>query len=1209
MSRLQFLLTVGLALLCVAALGSAGSTTTATCDGDTCKGSHSTVLAIAHDYNDPANTILYRVTLPEQVTGTAFGDGTNGFFYRTSTDGGSTYSSIVPFNGIGMNAAGAPTLRPFSFIVKAPSTATALTVEACVSNYLSDATGGAECNKVLWSDDYSALPSPTVAASTLPSSLALEYLSNSVTVRNNGVYGARVLLKPSATATLTEAQIEWLYDHLVFLDANSNVYTNDVLADSTASPSFAALSVEEAAHPTTSAGTTFNTKYGQIAQPVTPNDPSVTPNRYFWVYSTNTSNAGSGQSVPISVGWLYDASADCPGALSGDDNSKSSTCGVPTPPPSQAASDCPDPAAGDGSGAANCTDPGQSQAQAPAPAATQAPAPAQAKAPSSSNTPVPAPALGASNAVLEMTVLDGTGATVQSQSQYAAGTRYVRTVSLVPTDTSNLCTAPVNPLAVNDVNAVNLPNYVIDRKTASSQDPWTKVFPSALYYLEPTGFGNCDGAEAPFCQLTSSYTAYVPGYVDENGLGGSLNGNSTSSPLLGSANGTFKVFDQYTLNGLAEAGTNTLVWFDNCGYGHLYEDESLSGRLKLPPGDKISSLPVFNYTVTNKLDEPIVFAKECCASLYQENANNCTQEQNGQLTNCAYDPPQQIGTSVADPELAGSGLYVPAGGSVEYSTLFSDELTTAYSAITGLPLFELRLMAERSTVLPVAGSATLYECVDPAPAVALTGSGANWSLEIGAGGTGALTCDASENPQGLCPWPMFYIAGTGALAGYTTCALGTQTRSSLVLDVGSWAEEVLSDSQPVWVMAWGAAGSAGTKKGSEDGGAGGSPGFAITMVAGSDLKSVDGLYAYLGSTDGNSMIGGSSSILSKKPLTAMSPQQRATSTPGDVAYVIAGGGGGGGSGAKDFGSPFYGGAGGRGGVACANASTMPSSHVSVQGSDGARACHPPGDGGCSSESKCNGGDGGNSNGAGNAGGGNSGGPSGSAGIGGFGAYNGWLISGSLVPVGTPMGTGDGGAEYNYGGSGAGGYGGGGSGSSCSGSGGAGSGGGGGGSFAAANTAHDPNFPSTTSCTAPADYHSAVVLAYAGEGIALPGALTSSTDETPTACLSAPNDQGYVLKSGSGWSLFWQSDANLVLLDENGLPKWSTGAGKSGDTLCFQSDGNLVIYSGGSPRWASGTGDEGHGGNGGRRLAFNGACEVAVLDPDSKVLWSTQTSCD
>ncbi len=67
------------------AFGSAASAdTSVTCSAttDLCQGANSRLFAIARDAKSPDSTVLYRVTIPPQSTGTNWGDGHNGFFFR-----------------------------------------------------------------------------------------------------------------------------------------------------------------------------------------------------------------------------------------------------------------------------------------------------------------------------------------------------------------------------------------------------------------------------------------------------------------------------------------------------------------------------------------------------------------------------------------------------------------------------------------------------------------------------------------------------------------------------------------------------------------------------------------------------------------------------------------------------------------------------------------------------------------------------------------------------------------------------------------------------------------------------------------------------------------------------------------------------------------------------------------------------------------------
>ena len=51
----------------------------------------------------------------------------------------------------------------------------------------------------------------------------------------------------------------------------------------------------------------------------------------------------------------------------------------------------------------------------------------------------------------------------------------------------------------------------------------------------------------------------------------------------------------------------------------------------------------------------------------------------------------------------------------------------------------------------------------------------------------------------------------------------------------------------------------------------------------------------------------------------------------------------------------------------------------------------------------------------------------------------------------------------------------------------------------------------------------------------------------------------------------QGDGNLVVYDENGVPRWASNtAGRPGSVAAFQGDGNLMVYQNGQPLWASNT---------------------------------------
>lgn len=797
-----------------------------------------------------------------------------------------------------------------------------------------------------------------------------------------------------------------------------------------------------------------------------------------------------------------------------------------------------------------------------------------------------------SSDLLSMTVFDGTELKVNTPSSQPPGATFKRTVSLEIQDTRALCTAPVNPLAIRTNAAQNLANYVVNDLTAATTT-WSKTFPNALYYVTPAGLGNCGTGEAPFCAGSENYTGYIPAYLDANQVGGTANGNSTASWTLGSSGGSFSVFDQYQLTDFETNATssNSLIWFDNCGYGHIYSEGTITGRLSLPPSDIPTNFPVFSYDITNSRKEPVVFAKECCASLYQQ---TCVVNENGNQV-CSLVPPQQIGTSVNDTANSGSGILVGPGDTVTYQTIYSDEVIQAYHAVTGNPLFKMRLKPPRDSVSK-AGDATLYACNDPDAKVALSGSNASWSLEIGSSATTALTCTAG-NAQGLCPWPMYADTGSGAWSGYTWCTNDDNQHSSFLPEFGTWAGYMLDPNRPVSLMAGGSPGHSGANRSFGKGGGGGGGGSALTVQTGAALAEIPELYVYIGTQTPMTTQGASATIVGKRPLTSLTDAQRQNQTSLSDFLLIAGGGAAGGDGSKNLlVLSTNGGAGGVGGHACANDSAN-FAQASAAGSSGAQVMvpdppNPP-------NYLCTPGSGGNSNGLGAAGGGPT---AGTAGIGGESDGTGWLQGGSLVV--NQLNTGKGARTVDDGGAGGGGYGGGGGGSACENSGHAGPGGGGGGSFAAKNTAYEPLVPTNANCSAiyGLGFTTGIFqLAYPGEAIAFRGYLSTANHPQPTQCLTASTDNGDLIRSSSNWVLNWGSNGALSLFDDKSTAQFQTQAFGGDAELCFQgSDGNLVINVGNGTPWATGVG--------GTRLGFDGPCNVEMLGANNLAIWSTNTSC-
>ncbi|MGH3054386.1 MAG: hypothetical protein ACRDL7_05350, partial [Gaiellaceae bacterium] len=452
---------------------------------------------------------------------------------------------------------------------------------------------------------------------------------------------------------------------------------------------------------------------------------------------------------------------------------------------------------------------------------------------------------------------------------------------------SGSCTQAVNPLAINvSGTAYNLPNYILDTQSGS----WGLTFPTALYYVTDAGFGNCDSSQTPFCERTTDYVGYTPHYANANG-GGSLNGGSATASQLTS----FTLADEYQVGGIPANNPNSLVWFDNCGYGSLYTESSVSGRqqnLPQPPNNG----QTYIHTIENDLGFPVVLSKECCASFYQQNT---------MVDPLAYEPPQQIDNSY--------GIFIAANQSLTYETIFNDEAMVVYGAGTGSTLFKLRLHPT--------GSSAVYSCSPSGQHAGVSGSGAEFTVTLGSGSLGCGTV-------GLCPFPM--SSSTSDDGVQVTC---TTTESSFILGLPDWKSEISAENDAVRLVAWGGSGQAGPESACNTaGGATGPGGVALTVQNLSMLP--DKLYAYVGNGGGSDLWGGSSTVLATTPLSTVgSPQS--IKDPSDDALLVAGGGGAGGETncIYEEGMAFSsgGGAGGDGGVAISNANPAPGVAVSVSG--------------------------------------------------------------------------------------------------------------------------------------------------------------------------------------------------------------------------------------------------------------------------------------
>jgi hypothetical protein len=1265
----------------------------AECGGDTCQHAHTTLVAIAHSNTDPMDTVLYRVIVQdpngqELSTGTDWGDGVNGFFYQATVDAGSA-ATYIPFNGVGVGSDNRPTLRRFSFIVPASTSAGSITIKACATNYQGGTT--TTCTQTLWSDTFNALPPPDTSGPPWGSSASLEFeSSNDVAVVNNGVYGGMISLHVVDSFSqqdidlTTPGYAEWFAKHLVFLDSKVNAYTNDLFGEE-----FAALPLDEAAYPVSPGSTMYRTKYGVT----TAVESKPTEAAYFFYAKTTSTGSGFGAAAKF----LYDTPTS-PGNLGG------------------AAGTGSDGLVG-GASAIGCG--GESPCK--------------------------------------MITFEAPSSDVNVIQQAQAGTQETRTICLTSgdqcftTSEEKICSAATNPVAVNTAEALNLPDYVVDRTIPNGD--WGATFPPALYYVVPSGFGNCNADRTPFCDRQSGFFGYVPHYVDLNGQTGVVQGGSTAEPLIGA----FSLADEYVLDQLSSSTQNRLIWFDNCGSGHTYlecvgdctgEQGSLGTRITLPSPP--SGFSKRRYTIVNNLPSAVVFSKECCASWYRSN----TITQGGQQVTL-LEPQQQIDD--------GYGILIPPGERFTYETNFSDEAVVVYDAVTANRLYKLRLNPTDGQLYDCPGACAFSRLAEGCPSASISTDTANtYTVDLYQGAGGSVLCQ----PIGDCPFGMT----TGSDGAFAIC---TTTATSFVLGMPDWVAEILPGVNAVQLRAWGGTGPKGPKN-LLDGASGGNPGFALTIRRPSELP--EALYVYAGE-DGQSTIASANALSSLSiDFSALPPD------PGPI-YLIAGGGGQGGAGGNDAVTNPSGG--GAGGVAIANSNPS-----------GSFGSFPGGNAPDVSSQKGGGGKGGNGDGlgAGGSGGDYSGdrGDGGGRGIGG----GDWNTNGSLIPP-TSWSYGRGGEGQHHGGNGAGGFGGGGGGGGDGID--SGPGGGGGGSWAAGNTVNDPTAPPyepnpsspggsggvvqlaylaqnrpilyrvnagggrlaatdggppwvadtapfltstgqntdsvshaidlshhklapacpfNTPCgvpgagapealfqterydlsggsemqyaftvasgdqveirlflaetfaditnpgqrvfnvkvggtkgggTVPAAFNHVDPVGLAGKqyvgvmvssvqtmadatltlefdhvtenpaikgieirilsrAVAARGMLTSTNHPAPIDCLEAATDSGVIL-ANQNYSLVWQADADLVINNPQGLAIWRSGTSGRATRLCFQPNGNLLIYnSAGHAVFGSNTSDPELDGNGGTRLTLGDDCNLTINDAYNTMVYQTNTTC-
>ena len=109
-----------------------------------------------------------------------------------------------------------------------------------------------------------------------PNVLFTAETGSSVGVPNNGVYPGILEVCPTLNSSscavpgaLSDAQLEWFYDHLLFFGLDGKPYTNDIFDDASSEHrSMGVLTLEEAAFPISP--TEYRTRYGSTAAIPTP---------------------------------------------------------------------------------------------------------------------------------------------------------------------------------------------------------------------------------------------------------------------------------------------------------------------------------------------------------------------------------------------------------------------------------------------------------------------------------------------------------------------------------------------------------------------------------------------------------------------------------------------------------------------------------------------------------------------------------------------------------------------------------------------------------------------------------------------------------------------------------------------------------------------------------------------------------------------------